>query len=80
MGLPCVFFQTISERARRATGVWPNREHLAADVVRVVEERAGTAPEAERPRWQRIRDTFSEAGQEVTAKVIAEIVARQAGL
>jgi hypothetical protein len=69
-----------SERALRMTGVWPDREHITEDVLRVVEEQAANAPEADRHRWQRVRDTFADAGQDITAKVIAEIVARQAGL
>jgi hypothetical protein len=71
-----------TERALKATGIWPNDDFSDAseDLIRFLDHQVETAPPEERKWWQRVRDTFTEAGQDVAAKVIAEIVARQAGL
>jgi len=72
--------KNISGEARRKVGLWPDHDHSTEDLIRYLERQVEDATPADRSRWQRVRDTFADAGQDVTAKVIAEIVARQAGL
>jgi hypothetical protein len=61
-------------KGRRAVGQWPS-EDLEVELARVIErlEEEETDPER-KSRFRRLREALSDAGKDVVARVIAELL------
>jgi hypothetical protein len=70
----------VTERALRATGIWPNEETAGDQLLWILEQKveAATTPE-ERTRWARIRDSVVGAGREFAIELGAAMAARTMG-
>jgi hypothetical protein len=73
-------FTAVSERALRATRVWPDHSHNSQDIIRLLDVEIENAKPEEKPRLRKLRETAADVGTDIFAKVMAEIVIRQAGL
>lgn len=70
----------ITERALRETGLWPNDEAVADQLMWFLERKVETASTAdERSRWTKIRDGFVGGGRDVAVELVAAIAARSIG-
>ena len=68
------------ERGKRAVGEWPSEDPYA-DLVALLEHRIAKEENPERrSRLQRFLDGVIEAGKDVAAAVLTEVVKRQMGL
>lgn len=71
----------VTERARRQVGQWPTPEGLANRILLALQDAAEhEADPVQRGRLRHLADAATDAGGGLLAKVIAEVVARQAGL
>lgn len=70
----------ITERAMRETGLWPNDEAAADQLLWFLEQKVEQAIDPEtRGRWARIRDGFAGAGRDFTIEVAAAMATRTLG-
>jgi hypothetical protein len=70
----------VSERALRATGIWPDEQSAADNLLWVLERKVEEASTAEeRGRWVRIRDSFGAAGRDFAVEIAAAMAARSIG-
>lgn len=70
----------ITERALRETGIWPNEQAMADQLLWYVEQRVNAAVSAdERTRWTRIRDALAGAGRDFTVELAAAMATRSLG-
>lgn len=66
----------LTERGRRAVGLWPG-DDAASALLAVLDERIETADSpAERERWRKLRDGAATVGKDVLSGVIVEAVKR----
>lgn len=70
----------ITERALRETGVWPNNEAIADQLLWFVQQKIddATTPD-ERSRWEKLRGGLLGAGRDVLVDLAAAIAARSVG-
>lgn len=79
-GLVVHNFKDVSERALRATGVWPDDEAIADHLLWTLEQKIAdaTTPD-ERTKWQKIRDSITGAGRDFAVELAAAMAARSMG-
>lgn len=66
----------LTERGRRAVGLWPS-DDVATALLAVLDERIATADDAEeQARWRKLRDGAATVGQGVLTGVLIETVKR----
>lgn len=74
------FIADMTERALRATGLWPDEQAAADNLLWVLERKvADAATPEERSRWTKIRDSFGAAGREFAVELAAAMAARSMG-
>ena len=72
--VPTVIPTRLMAKGRRAVGQWPS-EDLEVELARVIErlEEEETDPER-KSRFRRLREALSDAGKDVVARIIAELL------
>jgi hypothetical protein len=66
-------------KGRRAVGQWPG-DDLAAELARVVERLEEAEPDPEEEgRFRRLREALSDAGKDIVARTLAELLKSMAG-
>lgn len=66
----------LSERGRRAAGLWPSNE-LADTLLAILDDRIADADdEEERSRWRQLRDSAGAVGQNVLGGILVEAAKR----
>jgi len=71
----------ITEKALRASGIWPDEEQVADQLLWVLEQKVQLASNSdERSRAVKVRDAFASVGRDFTVEVAAAMATRMAGL
>ena len=71
----------VSSEARVVTGQWPSAETMAARIIAGLEEAAEREPdEAKRSRLRETADVLGETARDVTANLLAAVIAKHLGL
>lgn len=80
MQLKHIHVRDVSERALRITGLWPDEEQAADQLLWVLEQKITAAVTTdERNRWKKIREAVSIAGRDIAVELAAGMAARSIG-
>jgi hypothetical protein len=77
--VPTVMPTRLLAKGRRAVGQWPG-DDAAAELARVVQQLEDEEPDPEiKGRFQRFREALSDAGKDVVARTLTELIKSIAG-
>jgi hypothetical protein len=77
--VPTVMPTRLLTKGRRAVGQWPG-DDVAAELARVVQSLEDAEPDPERKgRFRRLREALADAGKDVVARTMAELLKSLAG-
>jgi hypothetical protein len=78
MAMPTI--TRLTERGRRAVGIWPNEEQAGDQLLWILEQKVEHAGSGdEKSKWQRIRDAVAGAGRDFAVELGAAMAARSLG-
>lgn len=79
-GRPGSFVTTLTERGRRAVGIWPSGENVDALIDALRQAEQATADPAEQGRIRQAAGALMSVSREVMVDVIAAVVAKHTGI